>query len=63
MVLNVDELPTSIANVRDVDLKNVSIFRYLGAYIYCQEPSTGDNEINQRLQVACGKFAELLNIL
>ena len=58
MILNVDEIPTSIAN-----LKDVSIFRYLGAYINCHEPSTGDSEINQRIQLACGKFAELSNLL
>ena len=63
MVLNVDKIPTSIANLRGVDLKNVSVFRYLGAYINCHEPSTGDSEINQRIQLACGKFAELLNLL
>ena len=63
MILNVDEIPTSIANLRGVDLKNVSIFRYLGAYINCHEPSTGDSEINQRIQLACGKFAELSNLL
>ena len=63
MVLNVDEIPTSIENLRGVDLKNVSIFRYLGAYINCHEPSTGDSEKNQRIQLACGKFAELSNLL
>ena len=47
MILNVDEIPTTIANLRGVDLKNVSIFRYLGAYINCHEPSTGDSEINR----------------
>ena len=63
MILNVDKIPTSIANLRGVDLKNVSIFRYLGAYINCHEPSTGHSEINQRIQLACGKFAELSNLL
>ena len=36
---------------------------HLGAYINCPEPSTGDSEINQRIQLACGKFAELSNLL
>ena len=54
---------SSIANLRGVDLKNVIIFRYLGAYINCQEPNTGDSEVNQRIQLACVKFAELSNLL
>ena len=63
MVLNVDDIPTTIANLRGTDLRNVSIFRYLGAYINCLEPSTGDSEVNQRIQLACSKFAELSNLL
>ena len=63
MILNADVVLPSIAKLRGVDLKNVSMFRYLGAYINCQEPNTGDSEINQRIQLACVKFAELSNIL
>lgn len=63
MILNADVVLPSIAKLRGVDLKNVSMFRYLGAYINCQEPNTGDSEINQRIQLACVKFAELSNLL
>ena len=37
------------------------MFRYLRAYINCQELNTG--EINQRIQLACVKFAVLSNLL
>ena len=63
IILNADVVLPSIAKLRGVDLKIVSIFRYLGAYINCKEPNTGDSEINQRIQLACVKFAELSNIL
>ena len=63
MILNADVVLPSITKLRGVDLKNVSMFRYLGAYINCKEPNTGDSEINQRIQLACAKFAELSNLL
>ena len=63
MILDADVVLPSIAKLRGVDLKNVSMFRYLGADINCPEPYTGDSEINQRIQLACVKFAELSNLL
>ena len=56
MILNADVVLPSIAKLRGVDLKNVSMFRYLGAYINCKEPNTGDSEINQRIQLAWSKL-------
>ena len=61
MILNSDVILPSIAKLKGADLKNVSMFRYLRAYINCQELNTG--EINQRIQLACVKFAELSNLL
>ena len=61
MILNADVILPSIAKLKGADLKNVSMFRYLRAYINCQELNTG--EINQRIQLACVKFAELSNLL
>ena len=56
IILNADVVLPSIAKLRGVDLKIVSIFRYLGAYINCQQPHTGEGEINQRFQFACNNF-------
>ena len=39
------------------------IFKYLGANIDAIQPSTGDSEINHRIQLACIKFAEMSNLL
>ena len=63
MILNADEVPKSIANFRDIEDKNFAVFRYLGAYINSQQHNTGDSEVNNRIQLACVKFAELSNLL
>ena len=64
MILNAaNDVPKSIVSLRGLELKNVTIFKYLGAYIDSQQPNTGDSEINNRIQLACIKFAELSNLL
>lgn len=63
MILNTDNSAESIVNLRNCDLKNVSLFKYLGAYIDATQPATGDSEINHRIQLACIKFAEMSNLL
>ena len=44
-------------------LKNVTEFKYLGAYLCHNEPNTGDTELNYRIQIANAKFFELSNLL
>jgi len=53
MILNTDPSPDSIVSLGGINLKNVAMFKYLGAYIDSKQPSTGDSEFNQ--------FAELSN--
>ena len=50
------EYPTSIASLKDTNLDNESIFRYLGALIDYKSHLTGENEINFRIDSAVGKF-------
>ena len=50
------EYPTSIASLKDTNIDNESIFRYLGALIDYKSHLTRDNEINFRIDSAVGKF-------
>ena len=63
MVLNSNETPDTVVSLGNICLKNVNIFKYLGANIDAIQPSTGDSEINHRIQLACIKFAEMSNLL
>ena len=69
MILNYDEneptipYPESIIDLKDIPLTNSQQFKYLGCYINQGEPNTGETEINQRIQLATCKFAEMSNIL
>ena len=68
MILNhkyivTDEYPSSIVALKDKPLNNVERFKYLGSYLYNEEPSTGDVELNHRIQMANVKFAEMSNLL
>ena len=58
-----DDYPTDIVKLQDQSLNNVKEFKYLGSYLHSEEPSTGDVEINHRIQMANAKFAELSNLL
>ena len=60
--LQSNEYPSSIVTLKDKPLNNVKEFKYLGSYLYHNEPSTGDIELNHRIQMANGKFSELLNL-
>lgn len=59
--LNTDSstYPKSIASLNNIQIENVTNFRYLGDEIKYNEPSTGDAEINLRIVVAENKFYEL----
>ena len=51
--------PNSIVSLNNIPIENVTKFRYLGDEIKYNEPSTGDAEINLRIDVAENKFYEL----
>ena len=57
------EYPESIITLREIPLKNVTDFRYLGCCIKYNEPNTGETEVNQRIQMSQSKFAEMSNLL
>ena len=58
-----EEYPTSIINLRNIPLQNSSEFKCLGSYLSHSERSTGDIEINHRIQMAYNKFASMSNLL
>ena len=57
-----EEYPTSMINLHSITLQNSSEFKYLGSYLSHNEPSTGDIEINHRIQMAFNKFASMSNL-
>ena len=57
------DYPLFIVTLRGIPLKNVTNFQYLGACTKYDEPNTDDTEINQRIQMAQSKFAEMTNLL
>lgn len=65
MILNYqgEDYPPSLIKLRNIDIKNVIIFKYLGAFIHYEQPNTGDIEINNRIQLAVSKFTEMTNLL
>mgnify|MGYP001799860440 FL=1 len=65
MILNYPkkEYPESIVSLRDTALNNVEKFKYLGVFIRCDQPNTGEAEINYRIQTAMSKFVEMSNLL
>ena len=58
--LNTD-YPTSIVNIHGKPIDNVKIFKYLGCHIKYDEASTGDSEINLRIDAAEHMFYTLGN--
>ena len=58
-----EEYPETIITLEGCPLKNVTEFKYLGANIHNEEPNTGEIELNQRIQLASCKFAEMSNLL
>ena len=63
MVLNhmllEDEYPDTIISLRNVPLQNWTEFKYLFSCISQSEHSTGDTEINHRIQMEYAKFATM----
>ena len=53
------EYPDTIISLRNVQLQNSTEFKYLGSYISQNEPSTGDIQINHRIQIAYIKFVTM----
>ena len=51
--------PASISLLNNAPIENVTKFRYLGDEIKYDEPSTGDAEVELRIDVAESKFYEL----
>ena len=51
-----EEYPDVICNLDGCEIKNVKLFKYLGANIHFKESTTGDAEINQRIESAECKF-------
>jgi hypothetical protein len=60
--LNPEPVKT-IVTLREAGLNNVDEFKYLGTYIVANQPDTGENEMNHRIQLAYMKFAEMSNLL
>ena len=58
-----DEYPSSICNMEEKEIDNVKVFRYLGGNIKYDEHSTGDEEIELRLESGEAKFYELVKKL
>ena len=66
MILNDDrdeEYPETLHTINGVDLKNVKVFKYLGSKIQNDQPSTGDTEIESRIELAKCKFESIKYIL
>ena len=55
--------PNSIVELNETKLSNVSEFKYLGAFLECSQPNTGEKEINHRIQLANSKFQRMSNVL
>ncbi len=58
-----DVYPITIITLDGKAIKNVEIFRYLGCLIVHNENTTGDWEVNSRIESAKNKFASMKNVL
>ena len=65
MVLNnmEPEYPKFIITLRNTPINNVEKFKYLGAFIKHDQLSTGDVELNYRIQITISKFIEMSALL
>ena len=63
MIINAsnNEQPASIISLQDTKLNNVEGFKYLGAHLQHQEPSTGDTELNYRISTLEKQAVWLMN--
>ena len=63
MILNQQHVstryPKTICHIAGEEIENVETFRYLGAQIKYDEPTTGDAELELRVDSAVAKFYEL----
>ena len=57
------EYPKSIITLRNTPINNIEKFKYLGAFIKHDRPSTGDVELNYRIQITISKFIEMSALL
>ena len=55
--------PESIVSLENIPIENVEMFRYLGDEVKYDEPSTGDAEIDLRINIAQAKFYEIIKKL
>ena len=55
--------PKSIVTLEDQPIENVKQFRYLGDEVRFNEPSTGDTEVDLRINIALAKFYEIIKKL
>ena len=51
--------PGTIISIENTQIENVKVFKYLGCNIKYDEPSTGDSELEFRIDTAHNKFYEL----
>ena len=54
-----NEYPSTVCNIEGEDIENVKVFRYLGSQVKFDEPTTGDAEIELRIDSAEAKFYEI----
>jgi len=57
------DYPKNLIEINGFQIKNVQKFRFLASHIKFNEVSTGEHEINIRLEAAKCKLAELENLL
>ena len=53
------EYPETIVNINNMSVENTTTFKYLGCNIKYVEPSTGDSQLEMRMDTAQYKFYEL----
>ena len=56
---DISNYPATICFLPNICIENVTKFRYLGDMIVFNEPSTGDTEVELRIEMAENKFYEL----
>ena len=65
MILNSTEPhhSKSIISLRNIPIKNVEKFKYLGAFTKYDQPNTRDAELSNRIQLAVSKFVKMSTLL
>lgn len=58
-----EDTPSSIIKLNGKNIENLSTFRFLGSMINDKQYSTGDIELNTRIQAAESKFAQYKKVL